>query len=87
MLKRRLGSVLRARSSKSQCRQTILRAIAHNGIIIRKRVFYSGFLFPQVGSREMSHVTVPIVFEMSEILTGTVVNDEFAVNTLTRYRR
>ena len=32
-------------------------------------------------------VTVPTGFEVSEILTGTVVNDEFAVNTLTRYRR
>jgi hypothetical protein len=45
MLKRRLGSALRARHSKSQCRrQTILRVIAHIGIMIRKRVLYSGFL-------------------------------------------
>jgi len=32
-------------------------------------------------------VTVPTGSEISEILTGTVVKDEFAANTLTRYRR
>src|SRR5271157_1896739 len=40
MLKRRLGSALRARYYKSQCRETILRAITHNVMIVRLRVFY-----------------------------------------------
>ncbi len=35
MLKRRLGSALRARHYKSQCRETILRAITHNVMIVR----------------------------------------------------
>ncbi len=41
MLKRRLGSALRARQYKSQCQETILRAITHNVMIVRIRVFYS----------------------------------------------
>jgi Transposase DDE domain/Transposase domain (DUF772) len=40
MLKRRLGSALRARSYESQCRETVLRAITHNVLIVRIRVFY-----------------------------------------------
>jgi Transposase DDE domain len=40
MLKRRLGSALRARYYKSQCRETILRAITHNVMIFRIQVFY-----------------------------------------------
>jgi hypothetical protein len=40
MLKRRLGSALRARQYKTQCQETILRAITHNVMIIRIRVFY-----------------------------------------------
>jgi hypothetical protein len=41
MIKRRLGSALRARSYWSQCREIILRAITHNVmIVIRVRVFY-----------------------------------------------
>jgi DDE family transposase len=40
MVKRRLGSALRARYDKSQCRETILRAITHNVMIVRLRVFY-----------------------------------------------
>jgi Transposase DDE domain len=42
MLKRRLGSALRARQYKSQCRETILRAITHNVMILRIEVFYRG---------------------------------------------
>jgi hypothetical protein len=40
MLKRRLGSALRARQYKTQCQETILRAITHNVMIVRIRVFY-----------------------------------------------
>jgi DDE family transposase/transposase-like protein DUF772 len=41
MIKRRLGSALRARSYWSQCREIILRVIAHNVmIVIRVKVFY-----------------------------------------------
>lgn len=41
MIKRRLGSALRARGYWSQCREIILRAITHNVLIImRLRVFY-----------------------------------------------
>jgi hypothetical protein len=41
MIKRRLGSALRARGSWSQCREIILRVITHNVmIVIRIRVFY-----------------------------------------------
>jgi hypothetical protein len=35
MNKRLLGSALRARLSHSQCRETILRAITHNVMIVR----------------------------------------------------
>jgi hypothetical protein len=41
MVKRRLGSALRARSYWSQCREIILRIVTHNVmIVIRVRVFY-----------------------------------------------
>jgi DDE family transposase len=41
MIKRRLGSALRARSYWSQCREIILRVITHNVmIVVRVRVFY-----------------------------------------------
>ena len=40
MVKRRLGSALRARKYQSQCRETMLRAITHNVMIVRLRVFY-----------------------------------------------
>jgi hypothetical protein len=41
MIKRRLGSALRARSYWSQCREIILRVVTHNVmIVIRVRVFY-----------------------------------------------
>jgi Transposase DDE domain/Transposase domain (DUF772) len=41
MIKRRLGSALRARSYWSQCREIILRVVTHNVmIVIRIRVFY-----------------------------------------------
>jgi hypothetical protein len=41
MIKRRLGSALRARSYWSQCREIILRVITHNVMIVaRIRVFY-----------------------------------------------
>jgi hypothetical protein len=41
MIKRRLGSALRARGYWSQCREIILRVITHNVmIVIRVRVFY-----------------------------------------------
>jgi hypothetical protein len=40
MIKRLLGSALRARLYHSQCRETILRAITHNVMIVRTRVFY-----------------------------------------------
>jgi hypothetical protein len=41
MVKRRLGSALRARSYWNQCREIILRVITHNVmIVIRVRVFY-----------------------------------------------
>ena len=40
MLKRRLGSALRARVEANQFREIILRAITHNVMIIRIQVFY-----------------------------------------------
>jgi len=40
MIKRLLGSALRARRYDSQCREIILRAITHNVMIVRVRVFY-----------------------------------------------
>ncbi len=41
MIKRRLGSALRARSYWSQCREIILRVITHNVMIVATiRVFY-----------------------------------------------
>lgn len=47
MIKRRLGSALRARSYWSQCREIILRVITHNVMIVtRIRVFYRAFLTP-----------------------------------------
>ena len=46
MLKRRIGSALRARTDKNQCREMILRAITHNVMIIRIRVFYRAGRYP-----------------------------------------
>jgi hypothetical protein len=40
MLKRRLGSALRARVEDNQYREIVLRAITHNVMIVRIRVFY-----------------------------------------------
>jgi hypothetical protein len=40
MIKRRLGSALRARMYQSQCRETVLRAITYNVMIVRIEVFY-----------------------------------------------
>ena len=40
MIKRRLGSALRARVEPNQFREIILRAITHNVMIVRLRVFY-----------------------------------------------
>jgi DDE family transposase len=40
MVKRRLGSALRARYYQSQCRETVLRAVTHNVMIVRVQVFY-----------------------------------------------
>jgi len=40
MLKRRLGSALRARKYQTQCREIVLRAITHNIMIVRIWVFY-----------------------------------------------
>ena len=39
---KRLGSALHARKYQSQCRETMLRAITHNVMIVRLRVFYRG---------------------------------------------
>jgi hypothetical protein len=47
MIKRRLGSALRARSYWSQCREIMLRVITHNVMIVaRIWVFYRAFLTP-----------------------------------------
>lgn len=43
MIKRRLGSALRARIEDNQSREMILRAITHNVMIIRIRVFYRAY--------------------------------------------
>jgi hypothetical protein len=40
MVKRRIGSALRARTEDNQCGEMILRAITHNVMIIRIQVFY-----------------------------------------------
>jgi hypothetical protein len=51
MLKRLQGSALRARTYWSQCRETLLRAITHNLMILRRtRVFYGAFLTPFLSS-------------------------------------
>jgi len=52
MLKRRLGSALRARRYDRQCREIILRAITHNVMIVRLQVFYraDGSRFLDCGS-------------------------------------
>jgi Transposase DDE domain len=53
MIKRRLGSALRARSYWSQCREIILRVITHNVMsVIRVRVFY------RAGATEFGHAGV-----------------------------
>ena len=41
MIKRRLGSALRARVEANQFREIVLRAITHNVMIVRIRVFYT----------------------------------------------
>jgi hypothetical protein len=46
MLKRLLGSALRARHYWSQCREILLRAITLNIMILRTRVFYRAGLSP-----------------------------------------
>jgi hypothetical protein len=48
MLKRLLGSALRARQYKSQCRETILRSITHNVMIVRLQVFYRAMVSPEL---------------------------------------
>jgi len=40
MIKRRLGSVLRASQYQSQCREIILKALTHNVMIVQIAVFY-----------------------------------------------
>ena len=62
MVKWRLGSALRARKYQSQCRETMLRAITHNVMIVRLRVFYRAgtspfsFLRPPFRSQDQSSV-------------------------------
>jgi hypothetical protein len=59
MIKRRLGSALRARGYWSQCREIILRVITHNVMIVaRIRVFYRAPLTPflPVGSALADHL-------------------------------
>ena len=46
MIKRRLGSALRARIEANQFREIILRAITHNVMIVRIRVFYRARFTP-----------------------------------------
>jgi len=48
MIKRRLGSALRARQYRSQCREIILKAVANNVMIAQIYVFYgaTASLFP-----------------------------------------
>jgi len=47
MIKRRLGSALRARNYKTQCREIVLRVITQSlMIIIRFKVFYRASLTP-----------------------------------------
>jgi Transposase DDE domain len=46
MIKRRLGSALRARKYQNQCRETVLRAITYNVMIVRIEVFDRALLTP-----------------------------------------
>lgn len=46
MVKRRLGSALRARVEANQSREIILRAITHNVMIVRLQVFYRAMTGP-----------------------------------------
>jgi hypothetical protein len=52
MLKRRLGSALRARKYQTQCREIVLRAITHNVMIVRLTVFYRAGQEPFLTSAE-----------------------------------
>jgi len=56
MIKRLLGSALRARVEENQFREIILRAITYNVMIVRLRVFYRATLisFPRRGPRRTS---------------------------------
>jgi hypothetical protein len=55
MIKRRLGSALRARIEANQFREITLRAITHNAMIVRLQVFYRagkpGLFIPRTGGR------------------------------------
>ena len=46
MIKRRLGSALRARQYESQCREIILKALTHNVMIIQRVVLYRAAASP-----------------------------------------
>jgi len=46
MVKRLLGSALCARTEENQFRQIVLRAITHNVMIVRLRVFYRAAMYP-----------------------------------------
>jgi hypothetical protein len=46
MLKRLLGSALRARSYWSQCRETVLRALTLNVMILRRRKVFDRATYP-----------------------------------------
>jgi Transposase DDE domain len=55
MIKRRLGSALRARKYQNQCRETVLRAITYNVMIVRLEVFYEAGQEPNRSQEERGH--------------------------------
>jgi hypothetical protein len=60
MIKRRLGSALRARREDSQYREIILRAITHNVMIVRVKVFYRAASHGSSGSNERGLSATPL---------------------------
>ena len=68
MIKRRLGSALRARQYQSQCTEIILKAITHNVMIVQIEVFYraSASLFPSPKKNQSRPSFLPQTFTLRQ---------------------
>src|SRR5262245_43398461 len=72
MIKRRLGYALRARRYWSQCREILLKALTHNVMIVRLRVFYRA-AFSRVSSqvlRRWAFTALRVAPPLSRITTS-----------------